>query len=51
MDTLRCRAYTRQELRRRDKEVAELEKQVVIGSRKLLVINGENKRCGLQLLC
>lgn len=44
MDTLRCRAYTRQQLRERVKEVEGMEKQVVEATQKTLVIDGENKR-------
>lgn len=44
MDCLRCRAYTRQRLRKQDKGVEEMEKQVVEATKKLSVINGENKK-------
>lgn len=44
MDTLRCRAYTRQRVRQQCEEVGSLEERVVEAHQKILAINNENKR-------
>ena len=45
MDTLRCRAYTRQRVSQYTKEVDRLEKQVMEATQKLMAVNKENQRC------
>ena len=44
MDTLRCRAYTRQRVRQQCEEVGNLEERVMEAHQKILAINNENKR-------
>ena len=44
MDTLRCRAYTRQRVRQQCEEVGSLEERVMEAHQKILAINNENKR-------
>ena len=44
METLRCRAYTRQRLKERGKEVEGMERRVLDASQQLTAINRENKR-------
>ena len=44
MDTLRCRAYTRQKVIQRTKQVDRLEKQVTEATQKINAVSEENKR-------
>ena len=44
MDTLRCRAYTRQKVFERTLVVEKLEKQVTEANQKVIAIQKENKR-------
>lgn len=44
MDTLRCRAYTRQRVWQYTREVDKIEKQVVEVTQKLTAIDNENRR-------
>lgn len=44
METLRCRAYTRQHLREQGREVEEVERRVLDARQQLTAINRENER-------
>lgn len=46
MDTLRCRAYTRQHLRKQKREVAAMEQRVLDANQQLTAVNRENHRWG-----
>lgn len=45
IDSLRCRAYTRQRLRERVVEVEDMEKRVAEAKKQLTAITNENQRC------
>ena len=44
MDTLRCRTYTRQRLRKEAEEVGAMEERFLAGHQQLLAVTRENKR-------
>ena len=44
METLRCRAYTRQRLREQGREVEGMERRVLDARQQLTAINRENER-------
>ena len=44
METLRCRAYTRQRLREQGREVEEMEGRVLDAQQQLTAVNRENRR-------
>ena len=46
METLRCRAYTRQRLREEGREVEEMESRVLDAQQQLTAVNRENRRLG-----
>ena len=45
MDTLRCRAYTRQHLKEQGKQVESMEGRVLSAHQQLTAITRENMRC------
>ena len=46
METLRCRAYTRQWLQKQDREVEEMEERVGAFQQQLSAVLNENQRSG-----